>query len=52
MLPMNATVVRLFDDIRVVVRYLMLRRQPVPAPPRGGHKAHKDAAFIRTQPFF
>lgn len=52
MLPIDATVVRLFDDIRVVVRYLLLRRQPVPVVPRGGHKAHQGAAFIGTQPFF
>lgn len=52
MLPIDATVVRLFDDIRVVVRYLLLRRQPLSVVPRGGHKAHQGAAFIRTQPFF
>lgn len=53
MLTIDTTVIRLFDDIRVVVRYLRLRRRPAAAMPQQCQKtARKDATFIKTQPFF
>lgn len=52
MLAPDTTVIRLFDDIRVVVRYLRLRRRPAAALPQRQKTARRDAAFIRTQPFF